>query len=318
MVKKSVNGDFESISIQISNLKFKSPLILASGILGISSSSMHVLSDMGIGGVTTKSIGPKPRKGYSNPSIIGLGQDSFLNSVGLANPGIDIFEKEIPEIKKRKNLIVIVSIFGDGPEGYAEVAKRAWVAGADAIELNISCPHADVSSIGADPNLTYDFVKAVKTSVKCPVFVKLNPNVTDITIIAQSAEKAGADAIVAINTIRGLAIDINTFRPILSHGTGGYSGRAIKPIGIKDVFSIYKAVKIPIIGCGGIFEWQDVIEYFLAGASAVQIGSSLYQGYEIISQINQGLVNFLAEKQIKNISNLTGKAHDFILELNPK
>lgn len=308
----------ERISIQIANLKFKSPLILASGILGVSSSSMHVLADKGIGGVTTKSIGPKPRQGYSNPSIIGLGHDTFLNSVGLANPGIDVFEKEIHEIKQKKDLVVIVSVFGDGPEGYAEVAKRACSAGADAIELNISCPHADVSSIGADPDLTYDFVKAVKSSVKCPIFVKLNPNVTDISIIAQSAEKAGADAIVAINTVRGLAIDINTFRPILSHGTGGLSGRAIKPIGIKDVFSIYKAVKIPIIGCGGIYEWQDVIEYFLAGASAVQIGSSLYQGYEVITQINQGLADFLAEKQIENISKLTGKAHEFNLELVPK
>jgi dihydroorotate dehydrogenase (NAD+) catalytic subunit len=320
MAKKTKKSlDTDRISVQIAGLKFKSPLILASGILGISSSSMHVLADMGIGGVTTKSIGPRVRLGYSNPSIIGLGHDTFLNSVGLANPGINEFVKEIPEIKQKQDLVVIVSVFGDGPEGYADIAERAWKAGADAIELNISCPHAEVSSIGSDPGLTFDFVKAVRSRIKCPLFVKLNPNITDINIIAKSAEKAGADAIVAINTVRGLAIDINTFRPILSHGTGGLSGRAIKPIGLKDVFSIYKAVKIPIIGCGGIFEWQDVVEYFLAGASAVQIGSSLYQGYEIISKINQGLLEFLDEKpQIVNISKLTGKAHEFQVESVPK
>ena len=121
---------------------------------------MHSLYDYGMGGVTTKSIGPVNRQGYSNPSIIGLGNGTFLNAVGLANPGIEAFEKEIPEIKEKEDLKVIVSVFGDGPEGYAEIAERAWCAGADAIELNISCPHAEVSSIGADPQLTFDFVSA--------------------------------------------------------------------------------------------------------------------------------------------------------------
>ncbi|MHA1729820.1 MAG: dihydroorotate dehydrogenase [Promethearchaeota archaeon] len=311
--------NFEGLSVDIAGLKFLSPLILASGILGISPSSMHALADKGIGGVTTKSIGPNKRKGFSNPSIIGLGNDTFLNAVGLANPGIKIFEKEIPRIKEQhKNLVVIVSVFGDGPESYAEIAERAWKAGADAIEMNISCPHAEVSVIGADPDLTEKFVKKVKTRVKCPVFVKLSPNVTDITASAIAAEKGGANALVAINTVRGMAIDINTFRPILSHGVGGLSGKAIKPIGLKDVYSIYKEIKIPIIGCGGIFEWQDVIEYFLAGASAVQIGSVLHKGNEIISHINRGLSEFLDKKAISNISQLTGRAHEFKMEVIPK
>ena len=303
-----------NLSTEIAGLKFKSPLILASGILGISSSSMQVLADYGIGGVTTKSIGPKKRIGYPNPSIIGLGDGAFLNAVGLANPGIDAYEKEIPEIKKKKDLIVIASIFGDNPESFADMAERTWKAGADAVELNISCPHAEVSAIGADPDLTGVFVKSVKKRVGCPVFVKLSPNVTDITATAVAAEKAGADALVAINTVRGLAIDINTFRPILSHGIGGLSGSPIKYIGIKDVFSIYKKVKIPIIGCGGISKYEDVVEYFLAGATAVQIGSGLYKGYQIIEHILNGLNDFLSEKSIKNISFLTGKAHKFNLE----
>lgn len=308
----------DALSINFAGLRFRSPLILASGILGISSSSMHVLSDYGIGGVTTKSIGPRKRLGYSNPSIIGLGNGTFLNAVGLANPGIDVVEKEITEIKKKKDLIVIASVFGDGPEGYAEIAERAWKAGADAIELNISCPHAEVCAIGADPDLTAEFVKATRSKIKCPLFVKMNPNVTDITLAAAAAEHSGADAIVAINTVRGLSIDINTYRPFLAHGVGGLSGRAIKPIGLKDVYTLYKKVKIPIIGCGGIYNWQDVVEYFLAGATAVQIGSALYQGNDVISKINNGLQNFLAEKSIQNISELTGKAHQFSTEDQPK
>jgi dihydroorotate dehydrogenase (NAD+) catalytic subunit len=306
------------LSTILCGLKLNSPTILASGILGISPSSMHSLADKGIGAVTTKSIGPKPRDGYSNPSIIGLGNGTFLNAVGLANPGMDIFEKEIPEIKSHNNMIVIVSVFGETPEDYANLAYRAWKAGADAIEMNISCPHATVSSIGADPNLTYEFVKAVHKMVNCPIFVKMNPNVTDISLGAVAAEKAGASAIVAINTIRGLAIDINNYRPILAHGTGGLSGTAIKPIALKDVFALYPKLKIPIIGCGGISTWQDVIEFFLAGSTAVQIGSALYEGDNIITQINAGLDAYLEERNIPNISSLIGKAHKFELELNPK
>jgi dihydroorotate dehydrogenase (NAD+) catalytic subunit len=310
--------NYKSLSVNISGLKFRTPLILASGILGISSSSMHVLSEFGMGGVTTKSIGPVRRLGYPNPSIIGLGNDSFLNAVGLANPGINVFEDEIREIKQKEELVCIVSVFGDGPESFADVAKRASEAGADAVELNISCPHAEVSSIGTDPLLTEKYVKTVKSRVKCPVFVKLSPNVTDIAMIAKAAENAGADAIVAINTVRGLAVDIETGRPILAHGVGGLSGKAIKPIGLRDVFTIFKSVKIPIIGCGGISDWRDVIEYFFAGASAVQIGSGLYKGYSAISDILKGLESYLTSRKIAKIAEITGKAHNFNVEVNPQ
>lgn len=310
----SMNG----ISVEIAGLKFQSPVILASGIMGISPSSMIKLAAHGIGGLTTKTIGPRKRSGYPNPSIIGLGNDSFLNAVGLANPGIDDFEKDISEIKNEVNIPLIVSVFGDGPDGYAEIARRAYKAGADAVELNISCPHAEVSSIGADPDLTADFVSAVRNKVDCPVLVKLNPNVTDITAAAVSAEKSGADALVAINTVRGLCIDINTRRPVLAHGVGGLSGKAIKPIGLKDVFTLYKKVNIPIIGCGGISTWVDIIEYYLAGASAVQIGSAFYQGETILNKINQGLNEYLSKNNVDNICDLTGKAHEFELELNPE
>jgi dihydroorotate dehydrogenase (NAD+) catalytic subunit len=272
---------------------------------------MHILADYGMGGITTKSIGPVKRKGYPNPSIIGLGNDTFLNAVGLANPGIEHFSPEISEMKEKKGLVVIASVFGNDPKDFANVASRAEEAGADAIEMNISCPHAKVSSIGIDPNLTYEYVRNVKKKISCPLLVKLTPNVTDIVEIGLAAQKAGADALVAINTVSGLAIDINTNRPILAHGIGGLSGKAIKPIGIKHVFNLYKTVSIPIIGCGGIFNYEDVVEYFLAGAAAVQLGSCLYHGYDIITKIHDNLIRYLDAHHLDSISQLTGLAHEY-------
>lgn len=304
------------LDTKISNLKLTSPIILASGILGVSFSSMKRVFEAGAGAVTTKSIGPKPRIGFKNPSIIELYPDTFMNAVGLGNPGIDNFLTEIKEIKEN-DITLIVSIFGDTNDSYIEVASKAENAGADAIEINISCPHAEVSSIGIDKNLTFTLVKALKRKISIPLFVKLNPNVTDIEEIALAAENGGADAVVAINTIASLVIDINTKRPILAHGSGGLSGRAIHPIAVKKVFDLYKILKIPIIGCGGIFDWKDAVEFFLAGASAVQIGTALFNGVEIISEINEGLIRYLKEHGYKSINDLKGLAHQYEVQEVP-
>ena len=298
------------LETNISGLKLNSPIILASGILGVSFSSMKRVIDAGAGAVTTKSIGPEPRKGYKNPSIIEIYPGTFMNAVGLGNPGIDNFISEIKEIKKL-NIPLIVSVFGDTDATYVEVAKKAEEAGADAIELNISCPHAEVSSIGIDRELTFSLVSTVKNKLSIPIFVKLNPSVTNIGEIALAAEKGGADAIVAINTVAALKIDVNTKRPILSHGSGGLSGKAIHPIAVKKVYDLYKILSIPIIGCGGIDTWEDIVEFFLAGASAVQIGTGLYQGTKIIDEINKGLIKYLRENEYKSIRELTGLAHQF-------
>ncbi len=298
------------LEVNISGLNLKSPFILASGILGVSFSSMKKLMDAGFGAITTKSIGPKPRKGYKNPSIIEIFPGTFLNSVGLGNPGIDYFISEIKEIKAN-NIPLIVSVFGDTNELYLEVALKAQEAGADAIEINISCPHAEVSSIGINKDLTFDLTKLLKEKLSIPLFVKLNPNVTDICEIALAAQEGGADAVVAINTMKAMKIDVNTMRPILSHGSGGLSGKGIHPIAVKKVYDLYKILKIPIIGCGGISKWQDIIEFFLAGARAVQIGTVLYKGLEIIPDIIKNLNTFLEERSIDNISKLIGKAHYF-------
>ncbi|MHA1643338.1 MAG: dihydroorotate dehydrogenase [Promethearchaeota archaeon] len=305
------------LEVNISGLNLKSPLILASGILGVSNSLFKRIFDAGAGAITTKSIGPNPRKGFRNPSIIEIYPDTFLNSVGLGNPGIDYF---IKEIKKTKNqgITLIVSVFGDSIETYADVALKAANAGADALELNISCPHSKVSSIGADKNLTFKLVKKLKEIIKIPLFIKLNPNVTNICEIALEAERASADAVVAINTVEAMIIDIHARRPILSHGSGGLSGRAIHPIAIKKVFDLYKVLKIPIIGCGGIFEWKDAIEFFLAGASAVQIGSALSRGIDIITKINEGIENFLKTNKFKSINEIKGLSHEYELQEVPE
>ena len=298
------------LEINLSGLNLKSPIILASGILGVSYSLMKRVIDAGAGAVTTKSVGPKPRKGYKNPSIIEIYSGTFLNAVGLGNPGIDDFIPEIKEVKKH-DIPLIVSVFGDTNDAYLDVAVKAEKAGADAIEINISCPHAEVSSIGIDKDLTYEIVKFLKKKIYIPLFVKLNPNVTNIGTIADAAEKAGADGIVAINTLAAMKIDVNTQRPILSHGSGGLSGKALHPIAVKKVYDLYKILNIPIIGCGGVDSWQDIIEFFLAGASAVQIGSALYKGIEIITEINEGLANYLKDNEYKSINDIKGLAHQF-------
>ena len=298
------------LELNISELKLDSPLILASGILGVSYSTMKRLFDAGLGAITTKSIGPRPRKGYKNPSIIEVNPGTFLNSVGLGNPGIDRFIMEIKEIKKFK-FPLIVSVFGDTNDSYKEVALKAEKAGADAIEINISCPHAEVSSIGIDKNLTFSTVKSMKEELRVPLFVKLNPNVTNLNEIALAAQNGGADAVVAINTFTAMKVDINTKRPILSHGSGGLSGTAIHPIAIKKVYDLYKILEIPIIGCGGVSNWEDVLEFILVGASAVQIGTILYKGIEIIPDIINGLKTYLKNNNFNSISDLKGLAHDF-------
>ena len=305
----------QKLRLQIAGVEFPNPLILASGILGVCPSSMIRLDKVGMGGVTTKTVGPRARLGYPNPSIIEIGDGTFLNSVGLANPGMDVFEEEIREIKEKTKIPLIVSVFGDGPEGFAEMARRAEAAGADAIEINISCPHAEVASISLSPELTTLYTSTVKAAVKIPVFAKITPNIADLKPIAKAAEKAGADAIVAINTVRALALDIQTGRPILSHGVGGLSGKAVKPIGVRAVYELAKAVEIPIIGVGGVFTWEDVVEYMYAGATAVQIGSALINGVDIIPEINVELEKFCEKQGIKNLQEIKGKAHTYTSEL---
>jgi dihydroorotate dehydrogenase (NAD+) catalytic subunit len=272
--------------------------------------SMTRIFKLGAGAIVTKSIGLKPREGYPNPSAIEL-ECGLLNAMGLPNPGIEEFKNEIIQLKKSK-VPVIGSIFGSNSKEFTVLATKMQDAGADALELNMSCPHAKGYGleIGSDPKIVEEITKNVKKSISIPVFVKISPNLTDISKIAQSAEKGGADAIVAINTVKAMKIDIQTQRPVLSNKIGGYSGKAIKPIGIRCVYEIYKKVDIPIIGVGGINTGEDAIEYMMAGASAVQIGSAIhYRGINVFEKICKEIQNWMESNNYKKIDELIGVAN---------
>ena len=296
--------------VEISGLELKNPLMLASGILGLSGKLLRRVGESGAGAVVTKSTGLSPREGYDGPVIVET-PAGLLNSLGLPNPGIKEMVKEI-SVAKKCGLPVIVSIYGFNIDEYDEASKIAEEAGADAIELNVSCPHVKEVGleIGQKPELVSDIVKSIKKKVDKPIIVKLSPNVSDIVSIAKSIEMAGADAITAINTVRAMAIDVDMKRPTLGGIIGGLSGPAIKPIALRCVYEISEKVRIPIIGCGGIMDWRDVIEFILAGATAVQIGTSiLYEDLSIFKKIEQGLIEYLRARNHDSIKNIMNLAH---------
>jgi len=298
----------KDLTITLAGMQLRNPTMLASGILGISSSLLNRVYEAGAGCIVTKSVGPEYRVGYANPCILEV-TGGYINAMGLPNPGINEFLKELTELTE-KNIPTIVSIFGDDEDSFATIAHAVEETGVMGIELNISCPHAEILTIGQSSEITNRVVKAVKNAVSIPVFVKLTPNVTDIVEIAHAAEAAGADGLTAINTVRAMAIDIYSKIPILSNKYGGLSGPAIKPIAIRCVYDLYDQVKIPIIGVGGITSWQDAVEFMLAGASAIQIGTGIrYRGLAIFKEICEGISKYLIDEQFSNIYEIIGAAH---------
>ncbi len=300
------------LAVNFAGIKLSSPTALASGILGYSGDSLQVIAEKGAGAVVTKSIGISPRTGYPNPTIV-QSDSGLINAMGLPNPGINGYAEELTYAKSLLQIPLIVSVFGYTAEEYALVAKKAVEAGADAIELNVSCPHVKYtgSEIGANPRLLTDVVCKVKAEISKPVIVKLSPNVTDITEIAKAAVKAGADALTVINTVRAMAIDVETQSPILNNIRGGLSGPAIKPIALRCVFDIYEALpQTPIMGCGGITDWTDATEFFLAGASAVQIGTAIATEQPAVFQaVNKGIANYLKKKKYGSVKEIVGLSH---------
>lgn len=294
------------LEVTISGIRFRNPVILASGVMDEQGESMVRAAREGAGGVVTKSIGMVEREGYSNPTVVVL-STGLMNAIGLANPGIDNFRDEIKRVKD-ENIPVIGSIFGKKDE-FSPLAKKMEAFGVDGIELNLSCPHVKGfgSEIGQDPDAVEEIVKEVKRSVSVPIFAKLTPNITSIVEIAKAASRA--DALVLINTVRGMAIDIYAKRPVLSNRYGGYSGPGIKPIGVRAVYDVRMEMKIPIIGVGGINCWEDAIEYILAGANAVQVGSALYyRGYSVFREIAQGIEEYMKREGYGKIEDFSGLA----------
>lgn len=308
----------KDLKTTIGNVEIRNPLILASGILGSAYSTLNKAFHEGFGAVTTKSIGKNPREGNPNPSVLYIPEiNSIINAVGLANPGCSKFREELQYIDSDVKLIV--SVFGSSPNELVSVIEciretRVQIEPI-AFELNLSCPHVKKvgMAVGTDPEVVEEIVKKVKTTFNIPIWVKLTPNISDITKIGEAAVSAGADALVAINTLKALLIDIDVKRPILGNIRGGLSGEAIKPIGLRAIYDLFDSFgsDIPLIGLGGISKWQDVVEYFLAGASAVQIGSALhnYSSPKVfITELLNGLDSYLTRENL-TLEELRGMAH---------
>lgn len=303
-----------NLSTKLAGIKLKNPTILASGVMGVSASSLKFVEESGAGAVTIKSIGKEERSGHANPTVISWGE-GLQNAVGLSNPGIDGSIDKLEESAKRLEIPLFGSMFGSAVDDFKEIAKKMMKTGVSAIEVNLSCPnvHDQFGRMFAlDPKMTQELISVVKHTVgKLPVIAKLSADSPDIHLVARAAEEAGADAICAINTVSGMVIDIYQKRPILTNKIGGISGKAIKPIGVRAVWNIYNEVKIPIIGTGGVETGEDALEYIMAGATVVGIGSGIYsRGVDVFKKITLEMENFMKQEGYKNIEEIIGIGHN--------
>ncbi|HJN20501.1 MAG TPA: dihydroorotate dehydrogenase [Candidatus Nitrosopelagicus sp.] len=297
-----------SLSTSIGTLTLERPTILASGILGISLDIFERLYRSGAGAVVTKSLSKEPWEGYVNPTIFSVKGGGWLNAVGLANPGATEFSNMI---SKSHDVPIIVSLVGSTEDDFDFMIKQFENCKISAYELNLSCPHvAKVGlEVGDDVELVKKIVKKVKLNTNVPVIAKVGLGTTNYLDTVGAACEAGADGITAINTIRAMAIDVETQKPILSNKIGGLSGTPIKPIAVRCVYEISSKFDVPIIGCGGISTWQDAVEFILAGASAVQFGSVLGEHWtEVFAEINNGIKNYMEKNGYSKMSEMIGNA----------
>ena len=300
-----------SLFTSIGSIKLARPTILASGILGISLEVFNRIYQAGAGAVVSKSLSKEPWDGYPNPTIFGVKGGGWINAVGLSNPGAPNFAKMI---SSNKDVPIIVSLVGSIPKDFEFMIKQFDDIKVLAFELNLSCPHvAKVGlEVGDDPDLVKKIVKTVKSKTDVPVIAKVGLGTTNYLDTVDAACKAGIDAITAINTLRAMAIDVETERPILSNKIGGLSGTPIKPVAVRCVYEISSQYDIPIIGCGGISSWDDAVEFILAGASAVQIGSAVGDNWiSVFDDINKGILQYMEKKGFSKIEDMVGRAKKF-------
>ncbi len=299
-----------SLETDLCGTKLRNPTILASGVMGETGDSLLRVAEAGAGAAVTKSIGLEPRKGYPNPTLVEL-EDGYINAMGLPGPGIDAFGEEM-SIAIKGGIPIISSLFAAIPDDFVTLAVRMEEYGASAIELNLSCPHAKGygMEVGVDPDAVANIVRQVKAAIDVPLWAKLTPNTHRLLEVAQAVEGAGGDAIVAVNTVKAMAISVEAKRPVLYNRTGGLSGPAIKAVGLRCVFELYEAVDIPIIGVGGAETSRDVLEYLMAGAKAVQIGSGVgRKGLDVFQGVCAGLMDHLDENCLSSPSEIVGVAH---------
>ncbi len=296
------------LSTLIGPIRLERPVMLASGILGISLDVFNRLYRSGAGAVVTKSLSREPWDGYPNPTIFGVKGDGWINAVGLSNPGAPNFAKMI---ESNRDVPIIVSLVGSIPEDFEFMIKQFADCKVTAYELNLSCPHvAKVGlEVGDDPELVKKIVTAVKDSTDVPVVAKVGLGTSHYLKTVGAAVDSGIDAVTAINTVRAMAINIETKRPILSNRFGGLSGTPIKPIALRCVYEISSKYDVPVIGCGGVSTWEDAVEFFLAGASAVQVGSAVGDNWiSVFEDINNGIISYMKRNNFSKLGEMTGLA----------
>jgi len=304
------------IAVNIGKLKLKNPVTVASGTFGYAEEFKDLINLKQLGAIVTKTITLKPRQGNLPPRTCET-PAGMLNSIGLENPGITVFLKEkLPFLKKIGAPIIMSIASEDEPGEFIELARRLdRVDSVAALELNISCPNIKVTKspshqvtklISQDAGATYNLVKAVRRVTRKTLITKLSPNVTDIADIALAAENAGSDAVSLINTLTGMSIDIQERKPIVATVTGGLSGPAIRPVALRMVWEVYRKIKIPIIGMGGIIDTSSALEFFIVGATAIGVGTANFINPRVSIEIIRGIKKYLAENKITSIDKLTG------------
>lgn len=294
--------------VNLAGIKMKNPVTVASGTFGYGREYSQFFDLSALGGIITKGTSLKPRNG-NKPSRVYETPSGMLNSIGLQNPGVEYFlEYDLPWLKKQ-NTAIIVNACGSTIEDYVEVCKILNNTDIDGVELNLSCPNVKAGCLAF--GTTYEGVKEVTSKVRKvldkPLIVKLTPNVTDITLPAKAAEDAGADGVSLINTLLGMSININTRKPYLANNTGGLSGPAIKPVAVRMVYQVFKAINIPILGMGGIINGNDAIEFMLAGATAISIGAGNFIDPYTSVNTAKGIETYMTNNKIDNIKDIIGK-----------
>jgi len=300
-----------NLGVRIGSLELKNPVITASGTFGYGEEYAEFLDLSSLGAVVVKGLSLLPKEGNPPPRIVATAS-GMLNAIGLQNIGIERFIEEKIPFLRTYDTKVIVNFFGDSIEEYVAAAERlSSVEGIHGLEMNISCPNKQAGwcIFGTDPKVTTQVVGAVRKATKLPLIVKLSPNVTDISLMARVAADAGADALSVINTLTGMVIDIKTRKPKLANRTGGLSGPAIKPVAVRMVYEVFKAVKVPVIGMGGIMHAEDAIEFLLAGATAVAVGTANFVNPRATIDILDGIMTYMKEEKVGDINLLRGAAH---------
>ena len=298
------------LAVSIAGLRLQTPIMSASGTFGYGREYEPFVDLSRIGAVVVKGISLKPRPGNPPPRIVETAC-GMLNAIGLENIGIARFISDKMPYLRQTGCCVIVNVLGDSIKEYCSLAEQLnEVEGVNGIELNISCPNVKKGGVafGSNESMANEVTRAVRKLTNLPLIVKLSPNVTDIGAMACAVEEGGADAVSLINTLIGMAISVKTRKPILANIIGGLSGPAIKPIALRMVYQTADRVKIPIIGIGGISCWQDALEFILAGATAIQVGTANFVNPKTVDEIRQGLSDYLVEQKIKTISELIGEA----------